>query len=337
MNNVNVNVAYAAHIAYDGTHYAGFQSQDHANSEKSLPEEDSGNAQKKYISTPKPKPTTTPTSTSKLPTIQARIESALTQLQRQPTQILYAGRTDAGVHARQQMISWEATSLMSLPEMDRFQIALNALLRKDIVCLKIYPVSPSFHPRRACLARKYCYYVHNATTPPIFGRPYVAWIKKELQVQRMRNNFNLINGRHDFSSFTKRKSRPENPFRTVHYTRLISKGNLLIFEICSSGFLHHMVRNIVGTILELEYRGHMSFAQILAARDRTMAGSTAPAQGLFLDHLYYPKSAGTFGTINQDKNTKENLHESLVPSSDHHLFQNLLVTNPITQTNFLPS
>ena len=277
---------YAASVAYDGSRYAGFQAQNPSSKLSSNPSSNLSSNPSSKLSSKKRKP----------PTIQEEIEKALSTLLKEPTRILYAGRTDAGVHARGQMISWRSGLVLVGEKLHKFIVSMNALLPRDIVCLQIYAVKKDFHPRFSCVARKYRYYIYNSMTPPIFGRPYVAWIKQELNLTRMQKNLNLVIGRHDFSSFIKLKSQPQKPFRTIYTANICKQGKLLTIEICSNGFFHHMIRNIVGTLLDLESCDGADFAQILTSRDRRKAGTTAPAHGLFLDQLDYPTECGAFGT-----------------------------------------
>ncbi len=219
-------------------------------------------------------------------TLQGTIEAVLARLFHEPVRLRVAGRTDAGVHALGQVASCKTTKTMTP---DRLQRSLNALLPADIVVTKIEEVSETFNPRRDALSRIYCYRIWNHPWPSAIWARYSWHVPFPLTLGIMEEAATLMIGDHDFSSFQGTDSVEHNPHRTVLRSTVHQQDDFLVYEVEARSFLRHMVRNIVGTLIDVG-RGALSvedFAQIFAARDRTRAGLNAPPQGLFLAQVIY--------------------------------------------------
>lgn len=219
-------------------------------------------------------------------TLQGVLEAVLVRLCNEPVRVRVAGRTDAGVHALGQVASFKSEKVMDLVRLHR---SLNALLPGDIVVTHIEEVPDAFNPRRDALSRTYLYRMWNRPWPSAIWARYSWHVPFPLDVDTMERAAALLIGEHDFSSFQGADSVEHNPRRTVRRSTVHRAGDFLLYEVEARSFLRHMVRNIVGTLVDVG-RGAVSldqFAHILAARDRTRAGLNAPPQGLFLVEVEY--------------------------------------------------
>jgi tRNA pseudouridine38-40 synthase len=219
------------------------------------------------------------------PSVQAALEKALRQILQEEVSTIAAGRTDAGVHARGQVVNFTTDR-----EMDPRAIAkgLNATLPNQIVVVGADEVDASFHARYSAKGRLYRY--HLSLQPSAIERDYAWYVGGyELDVNLMRSCSDLIIGEHDFSSFCKADSGVENFLCNVERAVWNQMGTRLVFEICANRFLYGMVRALVGTIVEIGrgLRRLEEFKVILDARDRRAAGMSAPAKGLFLEQIIY--------------------------------------------------
>ncbi|WP_207651801.1 tRNA pseudouridine(38-40) synthase TruA [Thermogutta terrifontis] len=241
-------------LAYDGSHYLGWQKQ------------------------PQGK------------TIQGVLEEALQQLTGAPTRVLASGRTDVGVHALGQVAAFRTKSRLGCPVIQR---ALNALLPSDIVVLSVEEVPLSFHPIRDARRKRYRYLIWDSPLKPVFLRQYVWFLGKPLDVQAMVAAAAYLLGEHDFSAFETGGAKRKTSVRTVYELTVTRRHpglpNLITVEIEANGFLYNMVRNIVGSLVEVG-RGAYAPAwmqQVLLRKDRRLAGPTAPGSGLFLVGVSY--------------------------------------------------
>ncbi len=220
-------------------------------------------------------------------TIQGEIEKALEIMTAKRIVITGSGRTDAGVHARGQVASFHCdTDLM--PE--TFLKGLNSLLPEDIVIRECRQVENTFHARYNVKSKVYHYKVYNHPIPPAINRLYVWSIRKQLNIKAMRTASSYIIGSHDFKAFEGTGSPRAHTTRHVMVADIVkSDSRLLTFCIEADGFLRYMVRNIVGTLVDvgLGKRSPVDFKQILISGDRTKAGATAPASGLCLMEVKY--------------------------------------------------
>ena len=226
-------------------------------------------------------------------TIQGEAESALSRITNTPVTLHGAGRTDAGVHALAMVASFITESSITLPE---FQNGLNAILPPSIRIISMEDVPPDFHARFSALSKTYLYNIDTSPIQSPFARLFSVHIPQNLSLGNMEQCLDEITGTHDFASFEASGSRDKSittgrgSVRTLHTANIGETGtNAYQFEFTGDGFLRHMVRNIVGTVLNVG-KGRTTvgkFKEILAARDRSSAGATAPAHGLFLKKIYY--------------------------------------------------
>ncbi len=254
-------------IAYDGSNYHGFQRQ---------------------LNTPD--------------TVQQKLEERLAGIFGHPLSMNGAGRTDTGVHAQGQVVHFETTG--TIPTANIAQAA-RGVLPDDIVVLEAEEADERFHARKWALSKTYLYRVYQSDQPNPFWRNYAWQIRSELDYAALQTALTFIVGTHDFSSFKAAGSTAVNPVRTIfaaNCTRqdlsalpvLIPGGQeqakLFDFVFHGSGFLYHMVRNLMGTLLNVGRHKITvaDMAAILAARDRSKAGKTAPPQGLYLLAVHYP-------------------------------------------------
>ncbi|MFZ5634495.1 MAG: tRNA pseudouridine(38-40) synthase TruA [Bacillota bacterium] len=240
-------------IAYDGTDYHGFQEQ-------------RGKG---------------------LPTIQEELERRLSSLAGRKVQVIGAGRTDAGVHARGQVVNFDAGG-WNIPT-GRIPLALNGVLPRDIVALDAGDVPDDFHARFSAKSKEYRYSVHNSRTPDPFLRRYSYFFPRPLDTGAMAEAAEYLRGRHDFAAFKAGGTPVKSTVRTLYDIRVVRSGEMIDLVFLGDGFLHHMVRIITGTLLEvgLEKYPPEEVLRILVSGDRTRAGPTAPPQGLCLIKVSY--------------------------------------------------
>ena len=221
------------------------------------------------------------------PTIQAAIEGALAVMLRRPVTAIGSGRTDAGVHALGQVASFEAATRL---EAAVFQKGLNSLLPADIVIRSCEPAADGFHARYDVRSKHYRYRILNRRLPAAMGRQYAWHIHRPLNIAVMNAAAATLRGTHDFKAFEGAGSPRSSTVRTVWRADLATASDdHLTFDIEGDGFLRFMVRNIVGTLVEIGMgkRPAGQMGAILAARDRSQAGATAPAHGLCLMAVRY--------------------------------------------------
>jgi len=220
------------------------------------------------------------------PTIQGVLEDAIRRMLGESVRVAAAGRTDAGVHAAGQVASFSVQRDVSA---DTLLSALNALTPRDISIRAAEVVSDDFDPRRAARGRCYVYRIWNTRWPSPFWRRYAWHVAHPLDVERMRIAAAYLVGEHDFTSFQAAGCDADNPVRRVLRSEIETAGPLLTYTIEATAFLRHMVRTIVGTLVEVGMgrRAAADLPGLLAARDRTRAGPTVPARGLCLMQVSY--------------------------------------------------
>ncbi len=222
------------------------------------------------------------------PTIQAAIENTLQRMTGQRIRVTASGRTDAGVHALGQVAGFRCDTRLSAMQLHK---GLNSLLTPDIVIHSLTPVAVSFHPRFDALSKIYRYHILNRPLPKAIGRQYVWHLRRPLDVAAMQRAAGHLVGTHDFKAFEGAGSPRKTTVRRVMKASVAwTDGDRLVFEIEADGFLRFMVRNIVGTLVDvgLGRRSADDFKRILSSRERELAGPTAPPQGLFLVQVKYP-------------------------------------------------
>ena len=218
-------------------------------------------------------------------TIQGKLEALLTRLLEQPVELSGSGRTDAGVHAREQVCSFRADTDMSCRELLGL---IRCFLPEDIGAVALEEAPPRFHARLSCREKTYVYRIWNSEEPNVFERDYLYRLEEPLDMEAMRQAAEELLGRHDFSSFCsiKMKKSAVRELREAEITRI---GGELRIRLTGDGFLYNMVRIIVGTLIEVG-RGERKpedMKAILDARSRPEAGFTAPAKGLILWEVRY--------------------------------------------------
>lgn len=221
-------------------------------------------------------------------TVQGKLEALLTRALEQPVEVAGSGRTDAGVHAREQVCSFRADTDKSCEELLSL---LRAHLPEDIVALALEKAPERFHARLSAVRKTYVYRVWNSDLPCVFERKYVYAEPRALDIGAMRAAAEQLVGRHEFSAFSSGKKTGRAATRTVESIRIERCGEEVRFTYTGDGFLYNMVRILTGTLLEvgLHERPAEDMAAILASHSRANAGFTAPAQGLFLWHVEYEK------------------------------------------------
>jgi tRNA pseudouridine38-40 synthase len=219
-------------------------------------------------------------------TIQGTLEACLARLTNGPVRLHAAGRTDAGVHALGQVAHFDTASTIALPALVR---GANSLLPEDIVVRQATEVSADFHARYAARRKTYTYVVHNHSIPSALRAPYAWHVPQALDLPAMRAAASVLVGYHDFSAFRAASCTARSPWRHLFRLRITRHAARLVFVLCADGFLQHMARNIVGTLVAIG-RGRIAadaMATILHHGQRQHAGPTAPAHGLFLVRVVY--------------------------------------------------
>lgn len=237
-------------LAYDGTGYSGWQRQTNAM------------------------------------TVQEVVEEALSKICKETITVVGSGRTDAGVHALGQAVSFRTSCRIPA---DRLAYALNSLLPPDIVAREGEEVSADFHARYSAKEKRYRYIIYNNPVPSPFYRLYAWHVPYTLDFSAMRQSAECFTGTHDFSAFRAAGGAQVNPVRSIRFSGWRRSGDLLEYEVLGTGFLYHMVRNMVGTMAEIGKRKLPpdAVSAILAGKQRSMAGVTAPPQGLYLVDVMY--------------------------------------------------
>lgn len=219
-------------------------------------------------------------------TIQGKIEKVLQQMTGEEIEIIGSGRTDAGTHARGQIANFKTQSELTPPEMIDF---LNRYLPGDIVVKAAIEMPDRFHARYNAKGKKYTYYIWNAEIPSAFERYRSFYFPQELDLEKINQACQKLIGTHDFIGFSALKKTKKSTIRTIEDISLKQNGHLVAFTFVGNGFLHKMVRILMGTILEIG-TGKLpleTIDEVLDHKIREAAGETAPAQGLFLDDVYY--------------------------------------------------
>ncbi|MFO1441985.1 tRNA pseudouridine(38-40) synthase TruA [Bacillus sp. Bva_UNVM-123] len=242
---------YKCIVSYDGTRFAGYQVQP-----------------------------------NKL-TVQSVLEGALAKLHKGTEGCITAsGRTDAGVHAKGQVIHFDSSLNIPLAKWD---IALNSLLPDDIAIKSVEEVKASFHARFDAVGKEYRYFVQRTEKRDPFRRNYAYHYPYPLNIHEMKKASLALIGTHDFTSFCSAKTEVMDKVRTIREIEMIEDGTQLVFRFVGNGFLYNMVRILVGTLIEVGSgaRTADSISEIIAQKDRIYAGKTAPAHGLYLWEVYY--------------------------------------------------
>jgi tRNA pseudouridine38-40 synthase len=245
----------AAIIEYDGTDYAGWQSQVHSTS------------------------------------IQDAVQAALSFVAGHPVVAICAGRTDTGVHAVGQVIHFD-THAVRTPR--AWVLGANTKLAPSIALQWAGEVTMGFHARHRATRRIYRYAILNRSARSALQRARAAWIHRPLDAAAMHAAAQALIGEHDFSAFRSVQCQSKTTIRRVDAIQVTREGDYVWLQITANAYLHHMVRNIVGTLLDVqrEPNPETAISEVLASADRRYAGATAPAAGLYLWRVDYPLSFG---------------------------------------------
>ncbi|WP_417761623.1 tRNA pseudouridine(38-40) synthase TruA [Shewanella sp.] len=221
--------------------------------------------------------------------VQGQLERVLSQIANEPIELQCAGRTDAGVHATGQVVHFDTNAVRNV---GAWTMGVNANLPDNIAVRWAQEVDDEFHARFSATARRYRYIIFNHNYRPGILRRGVSHYHGELDEQKMHHAAQQLIGEHDFTSFRAVQCQSRTPFRNVHRVDVIRRGNFVIVDISANAFLHHMVRNIVGSLLEVGYgnKPEAWIAEVLAEKDRTKAAATAKPHGLYLVDVTYPES-----------------------------------------------
>lgn len=220
--------------------------------------------------------------------VQGRVEAALSGVADQPVAVAASGRTDAGVHAAMQVIHFDSDAPRGV---DAWLRGGNSQLPADIALQWVMPAPEGFHARHAAVARRYRYVVANTPAPPALWRARSAWLRHPLDAANMDAAARQLLGEHDFSAFRAAECQSRTPMRRITDISVQRRGEFVLLDVRGNAFLHHMVRNIVGSLMVVG-RGQQPpewIGTLLASRDRRQAAATAPAEGLYLLGAEYPE------------------------------------------------
>ena len=244
---------YAIGIEYNGAEFFGWQRQSHA------------------------------------PSVQQSVEKALSRVADHPVVAICAGRTDTGVHARGQVVHFDSPSERSERQ---WILGINSNLPDAVRVLWVRAVDESFHARFGAHSRSYQYRILNRWVCPAIGVSYYGWCRDALDAKRMHEAAQVLSGRHDFSAFRSSGCSAQHAIREVTAINVTRQEDVVKIDITANAFLYHMVRNIVGSLIDVG-QGKKSiqwFADVFQGLDRKLAGVTAQAQGLyFMNVRYDPK------------------------------------------------
>ena len=241
---------YFIYLAYDGTAYHGWQIQPNGAS------------------------------------VQECLMKALSTLLRREVEVVGAGRTDAGVHALGQVANFHTESAMSVEEILEY---CNRYLPEDIAVVEVSEAAPRFHSRLNATGKRYRYRIINSQIPDVFWRRYATEEPEALDLDAMRKAAERLLGEHDFKAFTSAKKSKKSTVRRIDEIRIERIENRVEFVFTGNGFLHHMIRILMGTLLEVGkgIRTPENVTDVLKSGDRAKAGALVPAKGLVLEEVFY--------------------------------------------------
>jgi tRNA pseudouridine38-40 synthase len=220
-------------------------------------------------------------------TVQFELETALAKMHKgEHIKVFASGRTDAGVHAKGQVVHFDSPLPIAV---EKWQIALNSLLPEDISVLSVIKVDSSFHARFDTIGKEYRYVLQLSKMRDPFQRNFSVLYPYDLNIEAMKEASRFFIGTHDFTSFCSAKTEVEDRVRTIEIIDFLQDKDFLTLRFVGNGFLYNMVRILTGTLLEvgLGKRKPEEMPDILVKVDRRFAGKTAPAQGLYLWKVFY--------------------------------------------------
>jgi len=219
-------------------------------------------------------------------TVQEEIQKALTKMYKTKINIIGSGRTDSGVHALGQTASYRTE--IFLPA-DAVHKGLNSILPNDISIISVEDVPEDFHAQISAKSKTYQFRIYASRDRSAMHADRTWWVKANLDYKDIERYLKVFEGEHDFSSFCVQTSLKDNNIRTINSTKCFMEGDIICVEINGNGFLHNMVRIIVGTIVDAIKKGYSveHLTNVLNAKDRNEAGPTAHAMGLYLKEVFY--------------------------------------------------
>ena len=223
------------------------------------------------------------------PSVQSILSDAIFAFCGARPDIVGAGRTDAGVHALAMVAHF---GLSDGTDANTVMRALNFyLVNKPVSVLDCEIVADDFNARFNCVARHYKYIVLNRSAQPVLNKNRVWWVPRKLNVSAMKRAAGKLIGKHDFTSFRASECQAKSPIKTLDKCTITKRGDEIIFEFSARSFLHHQVRNMVGTLVEIGVGKSYDIDKVFAAKDRSAAGPTAPADGLYFVSADYSSGA----------------------------------------------
>ena len=221
------------------------------------------------------------------PTVQGHLEEALSSIANEPVGLICAGRTDTGVNAVGQVVHFE---IQAERPIRAWLEGANTKLPGDIRISWAKEVPETFHARFSAFARQYRYVIYNRRVNSAVLHQRTTWVKELLDVDRMHKAAQSLVGEHDFSSFRASACQAQNAIRAIEYVSVTRKGDFIFIDLKANAFLHHMVRNIAGTLIKIgQDRAPVDWvAELLVVKDRCQAGVTGPSDGLFFVNAFYP-------------------------------------------------
>ncbi len=213
------------------------------------------------------------------PSVQSLVQNAIYKFCGEKTNVVSAGRTDAGVHAICMTAHFDLTKEQNSETIMR---ALNFyLINEPVSVLSCAKVNDDFHARFSCTKRHYKYVVVNRSAPVVLQKNRVWWVPQKLDIEKMKVAAAKLVGKHDFTSFRAAQCQAKSPIKTLDFVNITQNGDEIIFEFAARSFLHHQVRNMVGTLVEIGLGKPYDIDEIFAQKKRGSAGVNAPASGLY--------------------------------------------------------
>ena len=219
--------------------------------------------------------------------IQGEIEKAIGEITGEEIELIASGRTDSGVHSLGQTANFK-TNNENIP-IEKFPIAINSKLKKSIVIKSAEEVEEDFHARYKCKGKKYRYVINNSYQGTAIYRDLEYHISQKLNIDKMKQAIKLFEGKHDFKGFRASGTSSKDSIREIYKGEIKTDGDKIIIELTGNGFMYNMVRIIAGTLVDvgLSKINPEDIPEILESKDRTRAGKTLPAHGLYLVEVYY--------------------------------------------------
>lgn len=221
-------------------------------------------------------------------TVQGEVEAAISRVANEPVRVITAGRTDTGVHATAQVFHFDTSAERS---QHSWKQGVNTHLPPDVVLRWVSVVSDEFHARFSATGRRYHYVILNRAERPALLKHKVTWERRPLDETAMQRAAKVLQGTHDFSSFRTVHCQAKSPVRELRELGVKRDGDRVIICAYANAFLHHMVRNLAGVLIAIGVgeQPEQWASEVLAHRDRTLGGVTAPADGLYLSAIEYPE------------------------------------------------